>query len=52
MGPWLLLVIDFFVPIFIGFFEERAILLGLMGKHEQALGIYVYILDEILEAEE
>ncbi|XP_053398739.1 vam6/Vps39-like protein [Mercenaria mercenaria] len=34
------------------FFEERAILLGKMGKHEKALGIYVYILEDLHEAEE
>lgn len=33
-------------------FEERAILLGRMGKHEEALGIYVYILDDLKCAEE
>ena len=38
--------------MFAGFFEERAILLGLLGKHEQALGIFVYILDDLDEAEE
>lgn len=27
-----------------GFYEERAILLGRLGRHEQALGIYVHIL--------
>ena len=32
----------FFFPS--GFFEERAILLGRLGRHEQALAIYVYIL--------
>ena len=35
-----------------GFFEERAILLGKMGRHEKALGIHVYVLDNLNEAEE
>ncbi|KAL4237860.1 Vam6/Vps39-like protein [Mactra antiquata] len=29
-----------------GFFEERAILLGRLGRHEQALGLYVIVLKD------
>lgn len=29
-----------------GFFEERAILLGRLGRHEQALAIYVHVLQD------
>ncbi|KAJ8308553.1 hypothetical protein KUTeg_013427 [Tegillarca granosa] len=35
-----------------GFYEERAILLGRLGRHEQALGIYVHILHDKELAEE
>ena len=31
-------------PLSAAFFEERAILLGRLGRHEQALTIYVHIL--------
>lgn len=37
---------------FLGFFEERAILLGRLGRHEQALAIYVYVLHDNKMAEE
>ncbi|MGH0149835.1 UNVERIFIED_CONTAM: hypothetical protein FKN15_035463 [Acipenser sinensis] len=37
---------------FDGLLEERAVLLGRMGKHEQALFIYVHILHNIRMAEE
>jgi len=33
------------------FFEERAILLGRSGRHEDALAIYVLVLDDLVEAE-
>ncbi|XP_052273786.1 vam6/Vps39-like protein isoform X2 [Dreissena polymorpha] len=33
-------------------FEERALLLGRMGRHDQALGIYVYVLNDLREAEQ
>ncbi|XP_052766490.1 vam6/Vps39-like protein [Mya arenaria] len=35
-----------------GLFEERAVLLGRLKKHEQALGIYVYVLCKIADAED
>ena len=35
-----------------GFYEERAILLGRLGRHEQALGIYVHVLSDVHLAEE
>lgn len=35
-----------------GLLEERALLLGRMGKHEQALLIYVHILKDTRMAEE
>ena len=35
-----------------GFFEERAILLGRLGRHEQALAIYVYVLRDNQMAKE
>ncbi|XP_055878560.1 vam6/Vps39-like protein [Biomphalaria glabrata] len=35
-----------------GFHEERAILLGRLGRHEQALGIYVYTLKDFQRAED
>lgn len=35
-----------------GFFEERAILLGRLGRHEAALGLYVIILEDTHLAEE
>uniref|UniRef100_A0A2C9M943 CNH domain-containing protein n=1 Tax=Biomphalaria glabrata TaxID=6526 RepID=A0A2C9M943_BIOGL len=34
------------------FHEERAILLGRLGRHEQALGIYVYTLKDFQRAED
>ncbi|KAF7704430.1 vam6/Vps39-like protein isoform X2 [Silurus meridionalis] len=37
---------------FDGLLEERALLLGRMGKHEQALFIYVHILNDTYMAEE
>lgn len=37
---------------FSGLLEERALLLGRMGKHEQALFIYVHILKDTYMAEE
>ncbi|XP_029454494.1 vam6/Vps39-like protein [Rhinatrema bivittatum] len=37
---------------FDGLLEERALLLGRMGKHEQALFIYVHVLKDIKMAEE
>lgn len=33
-------------------FEERAIILGKLGKHEQALSIYVTVLSDIQRAKE
>ena len=36
----------------IGMFEVRAILLGRMGKHQAALEIYVYRLNDFAKAEE
>ncbi|XP_011445059.3 vam6/Vps39-like protein [Magallana gigas] len=36
----------------LGFYEERAILLGRLGRHEQALGIYVHVLHDDRLAEE
>ena len=33
------------------FFEERAILLGRSGRHEDALAIYVLVLNDLVEAE-
>ncbi|KAG9466579.1 hypothetical protein GDO78_016380, partial [Eleutherodactylus coqui] len=38
--------------IFLGLLEERALLLGRMGKHEQALFIYVHILKDTNMAEQ
>ena len=38
--------------VFSGFFEERAILLGRLGRHETALGLYVIILQDTKLAEE
>lgn len=38
--------------IWTGFYEERAILLGRLGRHEQALGIYVHVLHDDRLAEE
>ncbi|RUS79603.1 hypothetical protein EGW08_012628 [Elysia chlorotica] len=35
-----------------GFFEERAILLGRLGRHEQALSIYIHTLNNTRMAEE
>lgn len=34
------------------FFEERAILLGRLGRHEQALNIYIHVLRDLRLAEE
>src|SRR5260370_33536356 len=36
----------------VGMFEARAILLGRMGKHQAALEIYVYRLNNFTKAEE
>jgi hypothetical protein len=36
----------------VGFFEERAIVLGKLGLHEEALAIYIHILHENRMAEE
>jgi len=33
-------------------FEARAILLGRLGRHDQALELYVYRLNDYLKAEE
>ncbi|XP_005090680.1 vam6/Vps39-like protein [Aplysia californica] len=35
-----------------GFFEERAILLGRLGRHEQALNIYIHVLKDTKLAED
>ncbi|KAK6183438.1 hypothetical protein SNE40_010920 [Patella caerulea] len=35
-----------------GFYEERAILLGRLGRHEQALGIYIHVLHDTVKAEQ
>ena len=35
-----------------GFHEERAILLGRLGRHEQALAIYIHLLNDGSLAEE
>ncbi|GFN97687.1 vam6/vps39-like protein [Plakobranchus ocellatus] len=35
-----------------GFYEERAILLGRLGRHEQALSIYIHTLNDTRKAEE
>ncbi|XP_072024948.1 vam6/Vps39-like protein [Amphiura filiformis] len=35
-----------------GFFEERALLLGRLGKHEQALAIYAHLLKDTRRAED
>ncbi|XP_014671052.1 PREDICTED: vam6/Vps39-like protein [Priapulus caudatus] len=37
---------------FDAFFEERAILLGRLGRHEQALAIYIYVICDLAKAEE
>ncbi len=37
---------------FADFFEERAILLGRLGRHEQALAIYVHVLQDNIMAEQ
>ncbi|XP_033637094.1 vam6/Vps39-like protein isoform X1 [Asterias rubens] len=37
---------------FDGFYEERALLLGRLGRHEQALAIYAHILKDTKRAEE
>ena len=33
-------------------FEARAILLGRLGRHDQALELYVYRMEDYLKAEE
>ena len=33
-----------------GFFEERALLLGRLGRHEEALAIYIHVLNDITMA--
>jgi hypothetical protein len=38
--------------IFSDLFEARAILLGRLGRHEHALELYVYRLQDYLKAEE
>lgn len=38
--------------VFSGLFEERAIILGKLGRHEQALSIYVSVLSDIQRAKE
>ena len=45
--------LQFFIllSISIQFFEERAILLGRSGRHEDALAIYVLVLNDLVEAE-
>lgn len=35
-----------------GLYEERAIILGKLGRHEQALSIYVSVLGDIQRAKE
>ena len=30
-----------------GFFEERALLLGRLGRHKEALAIYIHVLNDI-----
>ena len=37
---------------FSGFFEERALLFGRLGKHEQALAIYAHLLKDTRRAED
>ncbi|XP_022091314.1 vam6/Vps39-like protein [Acanthaster planci] len=37
---------------FDGFYEERALLLGRLGRHEQALAIYAHVLKDTRRAEE
>lgn len=37
--------------LLLGLLEERALLLGRMGKHEQALFIYVHVLKDTNMAE-
>ena len=39
------------VAVAAGFYEERAILLGGLGRHEQALAIYVHVLKDCSMAE-
>ena len=39
-------------PRFTGFFEAKAILLGRIGRHKNALEIYAYKLHHYLKAEE
>ena len=36
--------IQFYV---LGFFEERALLLGRLDRHEEALAIYIHVLNDI-----
>lgn len=46
-GMFFIRLVNFFhLNLFSGFFEERAILLGKLGRHEQALSIYVHILKD------
>ena len=42
----------FVVRCLAGFHEERAILLGRFGRHQQALSIYIHILHDSVTAEE
>ena len=37
---------------FLALFEERALLLGRAGRHEDALGIYIYMLGDTNMAEQ
>lgn len=37
---------------FLGFFEERAIVLGKLGRHEQVLSMYVTVLNDVDRATE
>ena len=46
---WLIFII---INHFSGFFEERALLLGRLGKHEQALAIYAHVLKDTRRAED
>lgn len=49
---WTMCVRDFSNVAYSGMFQARAILLGRMGKHQGALEIYVYRLDDYAKAEE
>ena len=48
------LCLRFFHVLFflLGFYHERALLLGRVGRHEEALAIYIHILHNIKLAEE